>query len=379
MSQSTGKVRQARYDEKGQLRRVMRRAFGWLPSLFFDVGKAAFVYELDGEIVGGITLSSFRIGRRRVGGVVKWLFVLSEARGRGAASALVERAMAWFAEEGCSDVFTCVEGHNTSSSNRFAQTGFRILSFCEQVRSYGMRLPLVWFRTFHLADVGHFLWARRQDDAPDPANDASTQRALSARPRLPAAGVAGTTVTLVLLGLLMVWRQGQALSLSILWHLAVVVAGLVGLRLAAMALAARWLRLPVVYRPWETGLLLSAVIALANAGVFIAPGSLYPAQRAWSYREWLPKLGPVACAGALALLMAGWGMQAIRWWVFPEERRALLDLALFYVRVFVLFDVLLVFFPFVAFNGRRILDWRAGVWAVLAAATVALWVLGFVL
>jgi len=378
MTKDCGKVRKLRDDERGQLTRVMRRAFGWLPSLFFDVGKAAFVYELDGEIVGGITLSSFRIDRRRVGGVVKWLFVLSEARGRGAASALVERAMAWFAEEGCSDVFTCVEGHNTNSSNRFARSGFRILSFYEQVKLYGMRLPLIWFRTFHWVDVGYFLWARRRDDAPDAVKEEPTPDALSGAPRLPTAGVAGTTVTLVLLGLLMVWRMGQPLSLSNLWHPAVVVTGLLGLRLAAMALAARRLRLPVLYRPWETGLLLSAVIASANAGVFIAPGGLYPARRVWSYREWLPKLGPVACAGALALLLAGWGLQAMRWMTASEEGRALLDLALFYTRAFVLFDVLLVFFPFTAFNGRRILDWRAGVWAVLAAATVALWVLGYV-
>lgn len=109
MPESTGAVRQARDDEKGRLRHVIRRAFGWLPGLLFAAGKASFVYELDGEIVGGITLSSFPIDRRRVGGVVKWLFVLPEARGRGAASALVNRALAWFSEEGCSDVFTCVE------------------------------------------------------------------------------------------------------------------------------------------------------------------------------------------------------------------------------------------------------------------------------
>ncbi len=375
---STGRVRQARDDEKGQLRHVIRRAFGWLPSLLFDAGKASFVYELDGKIVGGITLSSFSIDRQRVGGVVKWLFVLPEARGRGAASALVDRALAWFAEEDCQDLFTCVEGHNTSSSNRFARAGFRILSFCEQVRLYGIRLPRVWYRTFHLADVGHFLWARRHDDAQDAVNDAPTLEALSRAPRLPAAAVAGTTVTLILLGLLMVWRQGQALTVSNLWHPAVVVVGLLGLRLGAMALAARRLGLPVLYRSWETGLLLSAFIALTSGGVFIAPGSLYPARRVWSYREWLPKLGPVALAGALALLLAGWGLQAMRWWVIPEESRTILDLALFYVRAFVLFDVLLVFFPFVAFNGRRILDWQAGMWALLAVATVALWVLGFV-
>lgn len=144
MPQSTGEVCQARDDEKGQLRHVMRRAFGWLPSLFFDVGKASFDYELDGEIVGSITLSSFAIDRRRVGGAVKWLFVLPQARGQGAVSTLVDRALAWFAEEGCSDLFSCVEGHNTNSSNRFAWAGFRILSFCEQAKSYGLRLPLVW-------------------------------------------------------------------------------------------------------------------------------------------------------------------------------------------------------------------------------------------
>ncbi len=378
MTQDTGMVRRMRDDEKGQLNRVMRRAFGWLPSLLFNAGEAAFVYELDGEIVGGITLSSFRIDRRRAGGIVKWLFVLSEARGRGAASALVDRALAWFAEQGCSDVFTCVEGHNTSSSNRFARAGFRILSFCEQLRMYGKRLPLVWFRTFHWGDVGHFLWARSLAGAPDVPVDAPAPPVSNGRPGLSVAGLAGTTLMLIAAGLLMVWRQGQAVTVSTLWHLMLIAVGLMGVRTGAMALTARWLRLPVQYRPWETGLLLTVAVPLLSGGVFIAPGSLYPSHRVWSYGEWLPKLGPVALAGATALLLAAWVLQAIRWLTSPEAGNAFLELALFYARAVVLFDVLLVFFPFVGFNGRRILDWRVSMWLVMAALTVALWVLGFV-
>ncbi len=371
-------VRRMRDDEKGELTRVMRRCFGWFASVLFEVGKAAFVCELDGAIVGGIALSSFRIDRRRVGGIVKWLFVLPEARGRGVASALVNRALGWFEEEGCSDLFTCVEGHNTGSSNRFARAGFRILPFLEQIRMYGIRLPLVWFRTFHMADVGHFLWGRGQDDPPHGSKDAPATHASSGRPRLSAGGLAGTTLVLVLAGLLTAWRQGQGFSASTLWHLLLVAVGLMGLRMGAMTLAAAWLRLPVVYRPWETGLLLSAIVPLLSGGVFVAPGSLYPSPRDWSYQEWLPKLGPVALAGAGALLLGGWGLQVIRWVVFPEASGPFLALALFYARAVVLFDVLFVFFPFAGFNGRRILDWRVGIWAVLAVATVALWVFGYV-
>ena len=374
---AAGRVRRMRADERGQLRRVMRTCFGWFASLFFDTGKAAFVYDLDGQIAGGITLSSFPIDAERTGGIVKWLFVLPQARGRGAASALLEHALAWFAEEVCTDLFSCVEGHNTNSSNRFARTGFRILSFCQQVRLYGIRLPLVWFRTFHLTDVGLFLWSRHQDDALDPAKQPQVSPSLRHTLHRSIAGMAGTTLILVLAGLLMAWRQGQAVTLTTLWHLVVVAVGLMGARMGAMVLTARWYPLPVLYRPWETGLLLTVLVPLLSGGVFVAPGGMYPLSRVWSYREWLPKLGPVAVAGAGALLLAGWGLQTVRWVLSPGASGPLVDLALFYVRAVVLFDVVFVFFPFEGFNGRRILNWRADVWAAVAAATVALWVFGY--
>jgi hypothetical protein len=38
----------------------------------------------------------------------------------------------------------------------------------------------------------------------------------------------------------------------------------------------------------------------------------------------------------------------------------------------ILFDIVLVFFPFVSFNGRRIWDWNKLLWGFLALATVML-------
>ena len=117
-----------------------------------------------------------------------------------------------------------------------------------------------------------------------------------------------------------------------------------------------WLRgLPVRHRAWESAFPLSLGIALL-LGVFLpVPGSVYPRQGAWHYRDLLPKLGPIAFAGAAAVLLFTWAAWALAGFggVSPEviqglitARRAGLMLAAF--------DVLLPFSPFVSFNGQRL-------------------------
>lgn len=364
---SQGIVRPMAPEEKKELGTVMRACFGWLPWLFFDLGKAAFVHELDGRIVGGITLSSFRINDRRQGGVVKWIFTLPEARGHGAAGTLMDRAMAWFADTGCTDVFACVEGYNTSSSNLFASRGFHILPFSEQTSRYGVRLPIVAFRTFHLLDVGHFLWVRVADDPPaaEPEKSSAVHGA---------AGLITTAVLHVLFGYVMFSRWGRAITPTLLWQIPIVVIGLIGLRLTAMSVGARIAGLRVRYRPWETGLLLAGFIPVVFGGVFIAPGGLYPQERIWRYRDAIGRLGPAACAAATTVLAAGWLAFSL---TRAESAPALTELsmlALFYLRAFLVFEIILPIFPFAGFAGRRVLDWNRIVWAALAAGAVGLWV-----
>ncbi|GAB6089220.1 GNAT family N-acetyltransferase [Spirochaeta dissipatitropha] len=376
-----GTIRQIDPAERSQLGKVMRRCFGFHARLFFDLGEQAFVFELDGEIAGGVTLSTFPIDAQRKGGLVKWLFIAPEAQGRGGAGRLLAEAVHWFEEQGCSDIFGCVEGNNTSSGNRFFQQGFTDISFSEQLASYGLRLPKVWLKTMHFGDTGFFLWRRVKGTSPASVKETAAPEDSATVPGLsPASGMVGFAVTVILHSLfafIMQLRWGGSIATGQLWQVPLVILAIFGLRLAAMKAAARGTGIKLHYRVWESGMLLSGLIALVFGGFYTAPGSLYPPERSWSYREQLNKLGPVAFAGALSLLLAGWLFRLIDSSVSIHLSGSILqiaDFAYFYIRVMLIFEVLLPFFPFTAFNGRRVLDWRRQSWAVLAMGTVLLWV-----
>jgi len=368
------RIRQLEAGEERALAQVMRRSFGGLAAGLFSVGKTAFVAEMDGRMVGGVTLGAFGIGPGRRGGVVKWVFTLPEARGHGVASSLLDRAMAWFAEQGVTDVFACIEGHNAGSSNRFAERGFEPLGFGEQVRRYGARLARVWWHANHVLDVGHVLWAKRTELAPAPAE----QDPPRAQPRHRSNGVAAFAATLAvhaLFGAVMLARLGRDLDLTSVVQVALAVALVIGVRTAAMALAGRALGLRLRYRAWETGMTLTAGIATLFGGLFLAPGGLYPRATTWSARELGPRLALVSVAGVVAVLVLGWAASLL---AQSGTGPALTASVAFYARLLLLFDVLLPFFPMTAFAGRRVLDASRPTWIALAVGTVALWVVSFV-
>lgn len=360
--------------EAPALAAVMRRSFGGIAGMMFSAGQAAFVAELGGHMVGGVTLAAFPIDTARRGGVVKWVFTLPEARGQGVASALIDRALAWFREQGVTDAFACIEGHNAGSANRFAGRGFEPLGFAEQVRRYGAGLARVWWRANHVADVGHFLWALRLG-GDDPEAETTQTAGDGAPATFGFGGLAVTIVLHALFGMAMLARLGRDVDPLAAAQVALGVAMVIGARTVAMAVAARAVGLQVQYRPWETGMTLTVAISLLFGGTFVAPGGLYPRERIWSLRALGPRLAWVAAAGTVAVLALGWVAQlATAWTASPDVAAPVL----FYARFLLLFDVLLPVFPFTAFAGRRVLEASRLAWVALAVGTVGLWVASLV-
>lgn len=377
----TATVREMHPDEKPLVSRLMRRSFNWFTWLFFDFGTQAYVYERDGEIVAGITLKTFRIGHDRRGGIVKWLFTAPDARGTGAAGRLVDAALEWLDARNCSDVFACVEGYNTGSSNVFARRGFALMPFRRQLLYYRFTLPRVWFGTFHLFDVGHFLWVRSLGGRSGANEDAHEVRKVDETHDPAAALVATILVQACALFLAAIRWNAEGDAVSTAWQALVVVVTVLGVRLAVMAMTARAVGLPVRYRPWETGLLLSLALGLVGWGPFPVPGSWYPRRATWSAREELPRLGPIAYLGALGVLITGWLLHVVvyaRASTMTPLVAGAVTMGLGYTRILLLFEVLVPVFPFTCYNGRRVLDWRRSSWAVLALGTVLLWVAAFI-
>jgi len=358
-------VRPLQPGEARELAAVMRRSFGGLAGMLFTAGKAAFVAERGGRIVGGVALGVFRIDAARRGGVVKWLFTLPAARGHGVASELVDRALAWFDEQAVTDAIACVEALNAGSSNRFARRGFAPLGFLEQVHRFGWRLPTVWWHANHVVDVGHVLWARGVGDASAAASgDDAEDRAWGL------AGLAATLAWHAAFAAILLVRHGVGLDPAAIATFGLAAGAVVVVRTGAQALAGRAAGLRLRYLPWETGLLLAGAIALLFGGPFVAPGGPVPRARVWSPAAAAPALARMALAGATAVAALG----AAAWWgVAAGVAQDLAEPVLLYARMMLLVDVLLPFFPMTAFAGWRVLEASPVGWALLAAGTLALW------
>lgn len=360
-------VRPMRDDEKRAVRVLARHAFPPLGGLFFSPPPNTLVAERDGQLVGAVVPKTFVLPDGHRGGVVLWLMTDPKARGLGVGQRLVEEALRIFEERSCREIFACVGGFNTSSSNLFAAHGFTILSPGEQLRRYGFfGMLALWLRTYRFGgdDLGHFLWAHPE----------------TRQPEGPTLQWWGGALASALIFLLAGWRGGwlgEADLESVFSGVGAVLA-LLGLREAAMRLTARLQGLSVRYRAWESAFMLSFGVALILGVFFPTPGSVYPRDSVWRYRDLVPKLGPIAFAGASAVLVLTGAVWAVlHLGVTPPGAVATSLRAVHKAGLsLVLVEVLLPFPPFVSFGGRRVWDWNRPVWSVLAIAVAGLLLVG---
>jgi hypothetical protein len=185
----------------------------------------------------------------------------------------------------------------------------------------------------------------------------------------------GNWLVNALIYLIALWKNNGfgPLPLAIVIQIPLLLALFLGTRTLAMQWMAHRNKMAVRYRAWESGFPLSLLIALAFGGQYPVPGSLYPTSDRWRYRDLQPKLGSMALAGALPTLALTWGAWALaQFGGLGPVASQWIDSVMTVSYGLVLFDIVLIFFPFVSFNGRRIWDWNKLIWGLCALATVAL-------
>jgi L-amino acid N-acyltransferase YncA len=352
-------IRPMRAEEKREVGAIMRRSFELTQQLFFSWTADVLVAEQDGKLLGAVVLKMFPLKGGRKGGLIGWIFTAPEARGTGSGQRLLEAGISFLQERGCDELIACVEGYNTSSSKLFATRGFSILSPGEQFRRYGLGVLTMWIYTFHYIDIGHFLWVRPGTSRPDN----------------PAMQWWGNWLANVLVFGLALWRRCgfSQVSLSSVIEIPLLLIMFLGIRTLSMHWMARRQKMAIRYRAWESGFPLSLLIAIAFGGPYPILGNFYPTSDKWRYRELLPKLGPMALSGVLPILALTWGAWALtRFGELGAETSRLISSAMTTGLIISLFDIVLTFFPFVSFNGRRIWDWNKLLWVLCAFATIIL-------
>jgi GNAT superfamily N-acetyltransferase len=361
--ESNLRIRPMQVDEKKAVHHMMVRSFPLVQRWFFSFTPHVLIAEQNGQLFGAVVLKLVPISKDHKDGLIYWVFTVPEARGMNIGQKLVEAGITFLEEQGCERILTCVEGYNTSSNKLFSTRDFSIRSPGEQFRHYGMWGTLaLWVKIFHYIDIGHFVWSRPAAKKADS----------------PALQWWGTIVATMLIAWLALWRKndfGEVILMVLPAALTAVVI-FFGLRYLAMRLTAHHYKLPVRYRAWESGFPLSLLIALAGGVLFPIPGTIYPASNNWRYRDLIPKLGPIALIGTLSVLAITYGLWALsHFTILSLNVKTWVDTYLFIGKPIVLFDTVMIFFPFVSFSGRRIWDWNRAIWVVLAVAAVVVFFL----
>lgn len=324
--------------------------------------------EAEEGLAAAILLRVFDMPSGQRVGLVAWVMTDPVHRGRGLAPALVGRGLARLEEMGCGRILTEIEGHNTASMAVFRRTGFRPVGLRGQIAEFGpLGAALLRIRTRYAFDPGHALWLK----------DHAHEGVPEARQRIAVWGLNWlfALLALALGGGLLQGGPVRVPSGPDTLHLLVAVVLVLGLREAAMRLAAGARGLPVTFRGWDSGLGITAPIALLFGRLFPLPGSVYPRDPDWRYPDALPALGAAALAGvgALAAIVA---VALLVVTTAPGTTAAAFAGSVLLIgKPLLLFDTVLPFPPFQAFAARRIYDFSRFAWLGAAAVGLALFLL----
>jgi ribosomal protein S18 acetylase RimI-like enzyme len=349
--ENTLTIRPLRDDEKANFVALAKRSLPHvMEQLTFGTSPDSFVVERAGEWVGGLVLKTHTFGGKRWG-EISWVFTAPEARGIGAAQALIDHALAFFDEHKFDGVYTYVEGDNPSSFKLFTTRGFARAPFGDQWARFGFNLLPMWFTSNFVFATAHFFYIRPMQ--PQPYRGALHM----------ASAILFATVCLTF-GF---WLWNVPFGVGVLFALLASIV-FIGGRAAAMLLAARAVGLPSRFLMTEPMTFIALFVGFSS-GLVPIPGGVYPSADDWRQRDVRDKLGIIGFAGAAFVLVALWLLLLL-------NRAAALPMGFAQVaQPFILLAIFDVLLPFIkGYAASRVWNWSKPAWAVLLIALVGLFV-----
>lgn len=347
-------IRKMKPDERKAVKKVMKKAFPFLMRFFVYFTKNVVIAEINGLIVGGAILKTFLIDKDRKGGVVCFIFTSPEAKGKGIGQKLTEFGLKFLKDSGCSDIFALVEGDNTSSSKLFSNRGFNLINPVEQIRVYGLKIFHVWINTYHIFDVGHLMWLQREE---------KIKRKCSYQ-------LLSTLILHTGLFIIMHLRSGSSITYGTTVTIFATFTMLFGLRILSMLIVAKIQKVEVEFRMWESGIVLNFLITVIFGGFVPSPGSLYPKEKNWSYREHSRNLGIMALTSSIILVSILLLLKSFLLLNTLPDFQSYINTAYIITTGIVILDVSLPLFPLSSYNGRRVWNMSRFAWVVLVVPVI---------
>ncbi|HBR09878.1 GNAT family N-acetyltransferase [Candidatus Bipolaricaulota bacterium] len=324
--------------------------------------KADALVAVDGKTIVGCVIPLIDTHAGEKVGMVEGIFVDRNVQGKGVGKALVDAALSHFQKEGCKTLYYIVDRFNSPSWNMALHRGFDLFEFNEQLRLFGWKILSLWWVNGYLWDPGTFLLRKTGKES-----------------RITREAGAGWHFLLAWLGFsLVLWMVGIRHDAPWL-NYAPFVLGVAGVTIFAHELShkliARFLGLKTIFKVWESGLVISALLALL--GVLIPfYGSTFIRQKDWSYNKDVKKMGLIYMAGPAVSLILASCFLALAYWANTEVgaiqrlcaaygRSPLLGTVGFWANSAMVFFNLIPLFPFTPFDGKRIFLWNKTLWSLL--------------
>ena len=331
-------------EQRSEVEALMAASFEKsLASIFFLHTPTTLVVTCEERVVAGLNLDVFQVNTRVRMGYLGWLYTAQDHRGKGLAGLLLEAAIPFLRDLGCTDMAGCVEGDNPASFKQLERAGFSRMSLGEQIKRFGGGLFKVYRHASRFFDMGYFLWHR--------SLDGSEQKPHPEGGRALAITLAANLV--LALPIALGWNLPTLLGFSVVKSNSALIWGIilsVLARSASQAVVAK--RAKVVYLGWDTAYLAALLAPLLFGVPFPAPGNVYLKGSDWSVQDEGALLARMALVSncILALLVV----------LIPNA----------YTLLLLILDTLFFFYPFCGFNSSRVK--RGGRWARLLSLLLLL-------
>ena len=392
-------------DQIAETQALMSRCFeAKLASIFYLHPESTLVATYQNKVVAGINLDVYQVNRQVKMGYIGWLYTDEGHRGNGLAGKLIDEAITFLKEKGCTSLSACVEGDNPASFKQLANRGFAILGLTDQLKLFRLGTAKVYHHASRFFDMGYFLWHK----------SLRGQTIKEANTGVKALGLTLLGNTLLYFFCLQGWNL---LSLAGLHPIETPIQQIVTILIPSLFLLARTGAMalfatlekrhgqgqngndqhaksnrnesgnnPVqesmdprskketqykedtqqramVYRSWDTAWILAIILTLTIGFPFPVPGNLYIKGHDWSLEREKHSLARMALAAlasvALLALLVPKGM------------------SLLFGLVLLALDGLFFFYPFCGFNASRIQRMGAKTYGLSFAITLAVMLLLF--
>ena len=362
-----------REDQIAETQALMSRCFdSKYASIFYLHPKSTLVVTYQDRVVAGINLDVYQVNKRVKMGYIGWLYTDKDHRGNALAGRLLDEAIRFLKEEGCTSLSACVEGDNPASFKQLATRGFSILGLKEQLGLFKLGTARVYHHASRFFDMGYFLWHMSLTGQHIKRASTGIQALLIT--------LLGNTILFFfclkgwnlfnmagfhpLESALFVSFSFSSLSLPQQMLLLTFPSLFLLARTAAMLLLARHKQgketqreKKVLYRGWDTAWILAILLTFSVGFPFPVPGNLYIKGTDWKLKEEQQQLSRMGMAGLASV--------AVVCLFAPKGIPLIFGLALLAL------DSFFFFYPFCGFNASRIKRMGAKTYGLSLVITLA--------